>query len=253
MLKAQEYIENLTDEQLQTSAYMCCQWSALKQARDNIESHIGNCQYFNSKEGKQEYLAMRRENGKHVPKFFIALSIVLLIFLLLGFILILFGFSVSFSDILEILGILLIALIPLSIEFIIDRSYLKAYKKLQSDTYKVNDEDFQELKRLSDMLSKMEKELNKSCVIPKRYWEYALNLMEYIYVNYRATNLKEAICALEDDMRQAHIESRMAELEQAAANNANALGAVMSKVNDLEYFQSDIKSRVSGLEWYNRH
>ena len=74
-------------------------------------------------------------------------------------------------------------------------------------------------------------------------------MVEYIYVDYRATNLREAINILEEDLHRRRLENRMAKIEQLSIENANAINDMFERIDNIECFQNYLRNRQSDVEW----
>ena len=125
----------------------------------------------------------------------------------------------------------------------------KKYKSVKSMYSKSFEIDAPIEANLSLQLKDMDEYLSKNCVIPRKYWDYALNLVEYIYVDYRATNLREAINILEEDLHRRRLENRMAKIEQLSIENANAINDMFERIDNIECFQNYLRNRQSDVEW----
>ena len=252
MSSIKEYVDNFTDEQILSSAYMCCQRNAVKAARNNLnEANNRRCD-FNTHQSKEDFKQMHRETHFSISiKGFIKFYILLFIFSWIAMYIIEYNKPGLGRTLLKIYPFLMIGILlfPIIRRIIIEIDIAKKYKSVKSMYSKSFEIDAPIEANLSLQLKDMDEYLSKNCVIPRKYWDYALNLVEYIYVDYRATNLREAINILEEDLHRRRLENRMAKIEQLSIENANAINDMFERIDNIECFQNYLRNRQSDVEW----
>lgn len=252
MSNIKEYVDNFTDEQILSSAYMCCQRNAIKAAHSNLNEANNRRSNFNTYQSKKEFKQMHRDTHISIPiKGFLIFYFLLLVFSWAALCIIDYNKPELGQILLKIYPVLMIAILlfPILRKIIIEIDIAKKYKNVKSMYNKSFELDAPIEANLSLQLKNMDEYLSKNCVIPKKYWDYALNLVEYIYVDYRATNLREAINALEEDIHRRNLENRMSEIERLSIENANAINDMFERIDNIECFQNYLRNRQSDVEW----
>lgn len=252
MSNIKEYVDNFTDEQILSSAYMCCQRNAIKATRNNISKANNRRSNFNTRQSKKAFKQMHRDTHISIPiKIFLLIYIILFTFSGVAIYIIDYYKPELGQILLKIYPVLMIAILlfPILRKIIIEIDIAKKYKNVKSMYNKSFELDAPIEANLSLQLKNMDEYLSKNCVIPKKYWDYALNLVEYIYVDYRATNLREAINALEEDIHRRNLENRMSEIERLSIENANAINDMFERIDNIECFQNYLRNRQSDVEW----
>ncbi|MGN1134775.1 MAG: hypothetical protein ACI4SF_00985 [Oscillospiraceae bacterium] len=256
-----EYVDNFTDEQILSSAYMCCQRNAVKAVRNNLNESNARRSNFSTRQGKRDFKQMHRDTYISIPIVgFIKVYILLLIIFACAIALV-ECFKPDLGKILEkIFPYIMIAILlfPIVRKVIIEARISKAYKDIKSRYDECLEADTPVETRLSLQLNDMDAFLSQNCVIPEKYWDYALNLVEYIYIDYRATNLREAINILEEDLHRQRLENKMYEIEQMSIENTNAINEIFNRIDNIECFQdflnhrqNNLENRQANLEWDN--
>ena len=252
MSNIKEVVDNFTDEQILSSAYMCCQRNAIKAARNNLID-VNNCRSnFSTHQAKKEFKQMHRDTHISIPfKGFVIFYFLLLVFSWAALCIIEYNKPGLGKMLLRFYAPVMIGILifPIVRKIIIEVQISKKYKNVKSMYSKSLELDTPVEANLSLQLKDMDEYLSKNCVIPRKYWDYALNLVEYIYVDYRATNLREAINILEEDLHRRRLENRMAEIEQLSIENANAISDMIDRIDNIECFQNYLSNRQSDLEW----
>lgn len=261
MSNIKDYVDNFTDEQILFSAYMCCQRNAVKTVFNNLNASNSQRINFCTQQGKRTFKQMHRDSHISIPIVgFIKFYILLLIISACAIALV-ESFKPNLGKILNrifpfvMIAILLFPIVrKIVIEIKISRAY-KGIKTVYDDCLKT---DAPVEVRLSAQLDDMDNYLSQNCIIPKKYWDYALNLVEYIYIDYRATNLREAINILEEDIHRKKIENKMNEIERMSIENTNAINEMFDRIDNIECFQdflnqrqNNLEMRQSTLEWDN--
>ncbi|MGN0585847.1 MAG: hypothetical protein ACI4JF_01060, partial [Oscillospiraceae bacterium] len=100
-------------------------------------------------------------------------------------------------------------------------------------------------------LQAMENHMNNinNCCIPKKYWAYAQNIVDYIYQDFRASNLKEAINVLENDLNNHAIQQKLSNIENLTLNNSATLEDILHGVRNIEYEQRWQSVRLDLMWW----
>lgn len=256
MSKMKDLVDNLTDEQILSSAYMCCQRNAVKAEYINIKNINEESKEFCSRDGMTAFKADLRSNyAKIGVNTWVKIMLVVLIIgaIVFSFIKMAVDYDIiSFNPLIEkaFYTIWFVTLFfPIIRKIFIEHRIAKLYKA-QSDIHHKNSLIcLPKEQNLSEQLTAMDEYLSQNSVIPQKYWDYALNIVNYIYMDLRATNLREAINILEEDLHRSRLENKMLEIERLAKDNANAINDMMRRIDNIECFQEYLSQRQRNLEW----
>lgn len=248
-----DYVDNLTDEQILSSAYMCCQRNAIKFAYQNLIECRSNTEYLQSRDGRRQFKTMHRQTHysinywEYLKRAFVVFFISIIVYTFVEALWIPVNYHTLTQALFKVLWIL-IATFPILRRIFIEVDISRKYGSLTGGLKSSVEKNMPDEVKYAEQLTEIEDYLEKNCVIPKKYWDYALNIAEYIYVDFRATNLREAINILEEDLHRNRLENKMSEIEELAVDNANAIEEMMERIDNIECFQDYLESRQNSLE-----
>lgn len=255
-------IGNLTDEQILTSAYKCEQRNILCRAYAQESEYLSYIYNTTSKGGKKvfklNYLAEKNKKRFRMSGCLLTLIILIMVISMVysfSFLFVRFSIStngnipskVKISLYFNASIVLIIILRKIITKIIINIRYnsLKSRLLLKLEPTKKLCE---ELKARIDEIEQHLANIN-NCCIPSKYWDYAANLVNYIFTDFRASNLKEAINVLEDEIHKNNIMNKMKEIEQINLDNARSIDDVTNIVNSIQREQIWQSVQLSSLWW----
>lgn len=267
--------DKITDEHLISSAEKCIQYNNLKQLIEQTESDLsalgqrldpvkGKADFF--KNADNERLANRKKKNGFLM-FLLAMALVIFYARVLWYTVPFIWFVnkthgdlSQFSTDDKINSLIVIAGWLGIISYIVLTIVRK--RKFKSDTEKQYMEMYNTLKPQRDAqlalynemlstLQAMENHMNNinNCCIPKKYWAYAQNIVDYIYQDFRASNLKEAINVLESDLNNHAIQQKLSNIENLTLNNSATLADILHGVRNIEYEQRWQSVRLDLMWW----
>ncbi|MCI5905574.1 MAG: hypothetical protein MRZ61_10585 [Oscillospiraceae bacterium] len=267
--------DKLTDEQIISSAEKCIQYNNLKQIINETAANIKNAEkqldpvngkaaFFRNAEN--ERLAKRkRKNGFLV--FLLALALVIFYLRVLLYTvpfiwfvnktngdLSQFSTSDKINSVIVItgwLGIIIYIILTIARKIKFKNDTQKHYTEMYNTLKPQHDAQLALYNEMLSTLRAMENHMNNinNCCIPKKYWAYAQNIVDYIYQDFRASNLKEAINVLENDLNNHAIRQKLSNIENVTIKSSMTLEDILHGVRNIEYEQRWQSFRLDLMWW----